>query len=392
VGRSRQLAAGTVLGLVLGGLGGPAWAGSGASLPRRIGRPAVLTSTVAESPPGPVAVAFSGAGERMAVVGAATDTYRWVAGGRAGLTAQLSPDGRRLAGTRGIVDLGTGKTRAYPVAGVPQAWSPDGTRLALITAAAHLVLLDVAAGRVTPLADLDPARRLDGWAVAFAPDGSRLAFQSGDAIVTVGPDGTAVSRFAVPHGAWLAGKGAWTPDGTGLLIASRAACRCGTGYPVRWTLQPVDAGSGEDAGAAMSFAGLYAVRALGWVAADRLAVAAYTAADGTTGLPPRPDLAGVGSVRLLRVETGSSATVLLSGEDAGARTLDVPDQLLAAGTTRPGAVPFWTRAHVIGEAVVAAVVLAIAAVLVVLLLRRRRAVKAARRQAQVVKAGQPPEQ
>ena len=373
MGRSRRhLAAATVLGLVFAGSGGAAWAGPGASLPRRIGRPAVLTSTVAESPPGAVAVAFSGAGERMAVVGAATDSYRWVAGGRAGLTAQLSPDGRRLAAAAGIVDLSSGATQPYPVAGVPQAWSPDGTRLALITAAAKLVLLDVAAGRVTPVADLDPARRLDGWAVAFAPDGSRLAYQTGDAIVTVGPDGAAVSRFAVPDGGWLAGKGAWTPDGTGLLIASRASCRCGTGYPVRWTLQPVDAGSGADAGPAMTFAGLYAVRALGWVAADRLAVAAYTAAEGTTGLPDRPDLAGVGSVRLLRVETGSSATVLLSGDEAGARTLDVPDQVLASGATRPGDVPFWTRGHVIGEAVVAAVVLVIGAVLVVLLFRRRR--------------------
>jgi hypothetical protein len=366
------VAAATVVSLVLVGPGIPARAGSGATLPRRIGRPAVLTSTVAKSPPGPVAVAFGGAGERMVVVGAATDSYRWVTGGRAGLTAQLSPDGRRLAAGTGIVDLTTGRTRPYPVAGTPQAWSPDGSRLALITAGAHLVLLDVAAGRVTPVADLDPARRLDGWAVAFAPDGSRLAFQTGDTIVTVGPDGAAVSRFPVPAGAWLAGKGAWTPDGTGLLIAAGAPCRCGTGYPVRWTLRPVDAGSGLDAGPAMSFAGVYAVRALGWAASGRLAVAAYTAAEGTTGLPPRPDPAGVGSVRLLRVETGSSATVLLSGDEAGARSLDVPDQVLASGATRPGHAPFWTRDHVIGEAVAAALVLLLGAGAAGWLLRRRR--------------------
>ncbi|MGX6603373.1 hypothetical protein ACWKSP_14710 [Micromonosporaceae bacterium Da 78-11] len=382
MGYSRYPAAGTALGLVLGlvlvGLGGPVRAAPGASLPRRIGQPALLTRTVAKSPPGPAAVVFSGGTERIAVVGAAADTYRWLPGGRAGLTAQLSPDGHHLAVAAGIVDLTTGRTRPYPVAGVPQAWSPDGTRLALVTAKPELLMLDVATGRAAPVADLDPSRRVDGWTVAFAPDGSRLAYQSGRSIVTVGPDGHAVSQFEVPAGASLAGKGAWTPDGTGLLVAAGAPCDCGDGYRVRWTVRRLDAGSGAEAGPSMSFAGLYAVRALGWVTADRPAVAAYYARDGVGQHRPvdRPDLDDVGSVRLLRVESDSSATVLLAGGGPDARSVDVPDQLLASGATRPGSPPFWTRGHLLAQGAVIVVALLTVAVAAVLLIRRRRRVSA----------------
>ena len=77
------------------------------------------------------------------LVGRTSDTYRLMyRSGPAGMAAVLSPDGARLASPEGITDLATGALTPYPEQWrdlepdiAAQAWSPDGTRLAVLTGA-----------------------------------------------------------------------------------------------------------------------------------------------------------------------------------------------------------------------------------------------------------------
>ncbi|WP_432971560.1 TolB family protein [Dactylosporangium sp. CA-233914] len=390
------------------------------SLPARIGAPLWGTPPVTDERLGPASVAFGSGtwwwGESKgvtAVVGAGTDDYGIVENDDflyAGEQAVLSPDGGRLAGSGRVTDLRTGAVtrlpdlRADPL--VPQAWSPDGRWLAVIAYATHrqqadgtgvlmasaagLHLVAPASGEHRKIGDLLPQGVTDGWTVAFAHDGRRLAYQSGQEITVTDLDGKVLSRFTAPAGARLAGKGAWTPDDRGLTLVSQRRCCQGEQYGSRWQLTvvaPAD-GSARTAPVLPELAGLVAVRLLGWSPSGEAVVAALYPEAGTAVLDFSTNQDTLASVhtRLTAYEWVSAARVLaVPASPTGATrvlvqgpdvlSIDVADDAIAGGRERPGHPPSGLGPNtriVLGVAATGAlVVLGGIVALGVLLLRRR---------------------
>ncbi|MBV1853630.1 hypothetical protein [Catellatospora tritici] len=245
--------AATVLGPGL--TGGAVQPASGTpGLPDQIAGYSPLTGRVSDSPPGRALMLYGyGNGElfhtyQTLVLGADGDVYRQLdAAPDTSGSWLLAPDGRtvvladasRKSSSVRVVDLSTGRVASVPLGrtgGVfPLALSPDGQTLAYgivdtpqldqdlaqsvgnaITfyGSEHgtLVLLNLRTGQST-VADVSPAA-----AVAFAPDGGRLAVQSRLETWLVGLDGHRIEQVRVPQGYGLTQHNAWSPDGTMLAL------------------------------------------------------------------------------------------------------------------------------------------------------------------------------
>ncbi|WP_434742734.1 hypothetical protein [Micromonospora sp. SH-82] len=308
----------------------------------------------------------------VAVVAAGSDEYRLVSSGwpvRAGEEALLSPDGRVVALPNQLVEAATGRTRSLPeVEGteetIPAAWSPQGTLLAVVgvdgghvagadgvevyrVRRAVLSVLEVASGRLTRVADLEPDNLAFGWLVAFAPDGRTLAYQSGETIVVASVEGHTRHRLTVPAGTRLAGKGAWTPDGTGLTLVGQRQCCTGDAYPARWQLTLVSPTTGA---AVPGFTlpeqeGLVALRLLGWAPDGAAVVARYRPEPGATVAGfDSPDGITNGEwtaydTDVAALDPQGTARTLLTGEDQAVHGVDLADQAIASGLTHPGTLP-----------------------------------------------------
>ena len=104
------------------------------------------------------------------------------------------------------------------------AWSPDSTRLALVTlpvvpdSSGPISVLDVATGNEAPLPGMIPEGVMRS--VAWSPDGQRLAY-AGTSFTTYISDATTGRRLGVlqghSYGVWSV---AWSPDGARLASAS----------------------------------------------------------------------------------------------------------------------------------------------------------------------------
>jgi hypothetical protein len=374
-----------------GGSAVPPVPGAG-SLPAVVAAPQPWTPDATKAPIGAASVLYSSdswliddSDWFLGLVGRDADDYRLAElPGVAGMSSVLSPDGARLAFEEGVVDLATGRETAFPESWgsnwtAPQAWSPDGTTLAVLTGPVdgpdiHLRTLDVSSGAITEIARLSARSAPPGWTAAFSPDGAWLAFHNNDVVRVHALAGGADFDLPLPPGARLAGKGAWTRDGRGLLVVSGEPCRCAD-HPVSWTITTISASGGTPAGPSYRRDGAYAVRVLGWWPSGRPVVAEYAAARNTGPAPLTYDsdwtglrnLAAVGSVRL--IELGTSR-VLMAGDDrlfgGAAESVDVPDTILAAGRLRPGDPPAF------GMDTVLVAVLALAAVSVLILLAAAR--------------------
>jgi hypothetical protein len=359
--------------LVLASLpGGPvAWvdvpAASPAALPDRVGLPVIGTLHVTDRPRlGPAAVLFSGQarglgtdGDIIAVVGAGADRYRVFptgVGAPAGAQVLLSPDGRRIAYPAsdpdsprlGIVDLVSGRTRRLPsavpgsVLTTPLGWSPDGRRIVVRDAQpvdaqrsgyeSVLSIVDLDSGRWTRLGTGDS---YDGFTVAFAPDGTRLAYQVGDRITVADLNGRRRSEFDPARGTTLAGKGAWTPDGASLTVVAQQGDS--------WVLRYVDpvTGAGRPGPGTPAVSGVTAIRLLGWrpdhsalVVAYQPETAAPTRFDGQLGLDQRTAYGNVHSVRVLSLAPGASAPITVLTAPEQVLAIDVADNVIASGHVR----------------------------------------------------------
>ncbi len=380
----------------------PAPASTEPSLPARIGAPPVGT----DRPHGPASVAFGSdtwwggtSAEVTAVVGAGRDDYGVVANHAAlyaGEQALLSPDGARLAGEGRITDLRTGAVTELPDLGpgtrTPQAWSADGTWLAVIAYRVHegtndftgatLHLVDTVTGGHRQVAELNPHGAADGWNVAFAHHATRWAYQSANDIVVADLNGDRLARFTVPAGTRLAGKGAWTGDDQAVTLIGRDGSNWRLSY-ARW-----HDGAAVTGPALPELGGLAAVRLLGWSPTGEAVVAAlYPKAgapvhDFTLDQDILPSAHTrltayqyVDAVRILAVRPGpdSGARVLVQGP--GVYSLDAADNAIAGGLERPGDPPpapkpvSDTTVTVVRGAVV---LLAAFAVFAAIQLRRRR--------------------
>ena len=368
----------TVLGVALIALIAlPAAAGTGAaagmagerepaalSLPDRIGVPWPWNPTVDEAPVQPAALIFSGSrfplstidDDTNVVITAGNDSYRMLPlSGPAvpGADVLLAPDGTKVAfratGSSpgiGVLDLRTGRRALLPSPnpdtspnpGIEYldllAWSPDGSRVAVSRSdedREELGLMDTASGRYQRLAEVT-VNNGSPHGVAFTPDGGRLTYQDQLTVVTVRLDGTRESSFPVGADTYLAGKGAWRPDGTALALSVKT----GTGWNLR-LVDPADGDALPDQGHP-TVKGVTTLRLLGWQHRTvPIAVAYLPEADVPDRLGPKDVTFEryVRSLEILRLPAGADPEVLLS-TPAQVLSLDVADQVITAGAVRAG--------------------------------------------------------
>ncbi|WP_406062229.1 hypothetical protein [Micromonospora sp. NBC_00860] len=358
-------------------------AAADAALPDRLGLPPIGTLHVTDRPRlGSASVVFTGPAPRLrgwnntsivGLVGADSDNYRIMrVGGEAaaGETVHLSPDGQHVARPDGeedepgvdVVDLGTGRTRHLrssvtdTVASTPVGWSADGSSLvvrdevpvafdgATYTSVLSIVPLD--GGRWTALASGAQEARF-GSTVAAAP--GRLAYQYGRTVTVADAQGRELSSFPLPDESWLAGKGAWSPDGATLTLATR---RADTG---EWTLRQVDPRTGRDGKALRlpAVTGAVSVRLLGWAPDGSALVAAHQQDPDAPERPleeqtgPPATAEQVSSVRVLALTPGATAPRTVLTAPAQVNAVDIADQVIRGGRVRdaepPGGVGgrFW---------------------------------------------------
>ncbi|HEX2772009.1 MAG TPA: hypothetical protein VHN18_06215 [Micromonosporaceae bacterium] len=377
--------------------------GSGA-LPDRIATPPVGTLRVTDPfPIGSAALLFGGMGrdDTVGVVDADSDRYRVLHAGAlapAGGVVLLSPDGARLAYPSSgftrprvdIVDLTDGSVQK--VAAVadgslqtsPLGWSPDGRRLVVIDRVPAnpersayrevLSLVEPGTGTTVHLATAgDNVSVVPGYAVAFAPDNQKLAFQVEDTVTITDLAGTPRRTFHLPADEVLAGKGAWTPDSRALTMAKRQGDR--------WTLATIDPATGARADLGVPPVSgcswrmprpdgcVTAIRLLGWGPDGAAFVVAYQPDPATSidfadpmEIDQRIAYGHVRTVRLLSLRPGAAAPITRMTAPDDVLAVDVADGVIGAGLTRVADPPdrrgprFWFWLVVVAAGAVAAAV------------------------------------
>lgn len=352
------------------------------AVPASLDLPWHWQATVQADPPGQAAILYGGdalrgidffdAEGKLAVVGRTGATrlllYAGVDDITAGEDVHLSPDGRRVAqaflpdsGTSAdgmiITDLETGRSVTVPGSAgpgccTPVAWAPDGNSLlatqsgdltwidGLGMADQRFVLLDLATGTSTVLGDYQPGHYVRmASRGAFAPDGAHLVLTEGSTVRLVDRSGaTRWSRDLGPR-RYLAGVGAFTPDGQRIVTVTLDGCLqdCDEAALAdrTWRFTYLDATTGADTtGPELAPVTGMAVRALGWIQDRELAVLRYQPARGTEKRAAEGwDDTGwweTGHITLLGLGPGLTTRTVLEPPD-GVLTLDVPADLLAAG-------------------------------------------------------------
>ncbi|MFF5176835.1 TolB family protein [Micromonospora sp. NPDC000316] len=364
-------------------------ASTDAALPDRIALPPIGTLHATDRPRlGPASVIFSGQAPRLqgwdedgivGVVSADSDRYRIFSMGYeapVGEKVILSPDGRYIARPGGppddprvdIIDLvAGGHTRrldskvADSVGTTPLAWSPDGKQLVVEDSvptspegASYRQVLSIVTldgERWTWLTD-EAQQAIFGSPVAFAPGGSRLAYQVGRTVTVADPDGRKESSFLLPAESWLAGKGAWTTDGALTLVTRKA----GTSD---WSLRSVDPTTGRDTGPLPlpGVSGVTAIRLLGWGPGGSALVVAYQPEplspdrfDQPLEMDQRTAYPNVRRVRVLALTPDATAPRTMMTAPEQILAVDVADNVIHSGRTRDASPPdgvgarfwFWT--------------------------------------------------
>lgn len=339
-------------------------------LPDRLDAP-LWAKPLAENPPGRASMVFGGSRTEFVGFG---DISRFGSVGPAGYRMSghwwdsdeihlgeeilLSPDGTQVVWAETslrIVDLATGRSRQVPLPYPGQrwawyaegphfsdvlAWSPDGRWLAMAEVDHHLQwtglsIVDVQTGDYRRLASVD-GELVPGFGAAFSPDGQRIAYQGGNQLSIVDINGTPVSSRTLQPGALLAGKGAWTPDGSAIAIAVPAHC-C---VPVNtdWNLRFIAAGTGESAAdrGLPTIKGATAVRLLGWSSPTRPVLIAFRPELFLDRYPDldRTSFGNVQRVEIVALEPGETPALLLTSPDQ-VLSIDVAAQAIAGGAIVP---------------------------------------------------------
>lgn len=275
----------------------------------------------------------------------------------------LSADGTQLAWLEKslrIVDFATGQSRYLPLpnpgrfgtAGKKSseilAWSPDGRWIAVAEVTfppseskpvpdwVSLNLIDVKTGEYRRLASVT-GKLVRGHGLAFSADGQRIAYQGDNRLFVIDLNGNPITSSALDPGAILAGKGAWTPDGSAIAVA--VPKRCCTPVTTDWALRFITADTGQPAANRNLPAvnGATAVRLLGWSASTRAVLVAFRPERGPMDREPSDDRTSFGNVRgidLLSLEPGKQPEVLFKSPGQ-VLTIDIADQAIASGVIVP---------------------------------------------------------
>lgn len=295
-------------------------------LPDRLDAPGYLTPTAVRSPRGPVALLevgsrgpYLGFDDSIAAGLVGPGGYRMSARVgydqfHAGEDMLLAPQGDRLvfpalhwsapAFPMEIQDLRTGRKHdvRLPVTDTAGsavtagewyvlAWTPDGTSLVVGRYSGYdatgapavngsgevgvLTLRGQSSGAYRRVA-ASQGSLVPGFAVAVSPDGSLLAFQQGRDLLVYGvADAAMRTSTTLRAGALLAGKGAWTPDGSAVAIAVPSPVAADR--PAEWRIQLLDAVTGavRTAQPFPPVTDAIAVRAQGWSPDGALLAVAY---------------------------------------------------------------------------------------------------------------------
>lgn len=331
-----------------------------AGVPDRLDDPRSRVPTVTARPPGPVAAAYTGEKYasltgRLGVVLSGPAGYRVTdrverGAARPGESVLLSPAGDRLAyldSDSGVVvlDLTTGRRATVPGSDrrmEPLAWSPDNRTLAVATAPEPgadgrkmwrgLGLLDTGAGGFRTVAG--PAGwYTPGFAVAFAPDGAKLAYQNDTRIVVVGVDGAGVAELVVSDGGLLAGKGAFTPDGASVAVSVGSGC-CLRHLAI-YRLVPPTEGAPEPRRTA-EVGDTSALRVQGWTPDGRAVAVAFRPLSYYEDSPYKsgPPSVQTRADRVRRVEVvtvGADFGSILLASSSHVQALDLAERTVATG-------------------------------------------------------------
>lgn len=342
-------------------------------LPDKIQVPVWAESATAD-PFGRASVAFGGPGDgfvglseysRIAVVG--PTSYRrtghwWDSDSvHIGEEVLLSPDGTQLALVQEslrIVDFSTGRSRYLQLPFMGRrwtwtedsrhfadvlAWSPDGRSLAIVEGINSypvrwkaLGIIDVQSGAYRRLAPGD-GELVRGFAAAFSPDSQRIAYQSGDRISIVDVNANAISSASLPPGALLAGKGAWTPDGSSIAVT--VPQQCCTPLATDWTIRYFAADTGEAASGPTfsTITDAMAVRFLGWATPSRAVIVAFRPGNQDPGYIYSADRTFVWNLRrldILAIEPGRQASRIID-TPSDVLAIDIADEAITSGVTVP---------------------------------------------------------
>lgn len=376
------------------------------------------SNSVTDDPPGRAAVVFGGQGfefigltdiSRVFFIGPTgfRVTGHWWGTDEIhlGEVAHLSPDGTKLAWAEEslrIVDLGTGKSRYLPLPYpgnygtlgqmLPNrtevlAWSPDGQSIAIAETFesysepptwgwSGLGIIDLQTGDYRRLTTVDGKINI-GWAAAFSPDGQRIAYQNDDRLSVIDLNGKTISATALKPGEHLAGKGAWTPDGSSIAVAVPQRCCF---LATNWTIRYLDPNTGQP-GSGPEFntiTNTTAIRLLGWASPTRAVIVAFPPDPDTPAGGVLPDQRtsywNVDRVDLLALEPGKPAETILRSPDS-ILTIDVAEQAIASGAIvpappRPGPSPRLITTIAVINAVAYASITSIS-IIVLLAVRRR---------------------
>lgn len=337
------------------------------SLPAQIGAPHGAPEAEG-NPMGPASVLYGGQGwgnllrafvfgpdTDFGLIGASDDVYRTIDFGadvaEPGRDFLLSPDGGLAAQPAemtfkripSILDLRTGRVRLLDMfsradRAYPQAWSPDGRTLAMWVTASEthlaLELVDLQTGqrRRIPTVEVELFRLpRPAFAMAFSPDGARIAYQLGEQVTILDNDLNTLAQFKLPHEVVLAGKGAWTPDGAAIVTVE--------GSGTQWRLLARNVADGTPTGQAgwELSEPLLGLRLLGWNPSREPVIAAFTDTHPRHWIQPTasPQPAIPAFVRVLALTPdGPRALITPEGEIF---SIDVADHAIASGLTRPGA-------------------------------------------------------
>ncbi|MDG4786863.1 hypothetical protein O7626_13140 [Micromonospora sp. WMMD1102] len=410
----------------------------GPAVPARLSLPWMWQATVQMDPPGPASVLFGGdsiglrgtdifdSEGKLAVVGRDGDYRMLLYAGwdsvAAGENALLSPDGTRVAqsflegsgfeadGGVTIVDLTTGRSTQYGVGQgleccAPVAWAPDGSsllvavsgsdevvdeRTGMVRRPERLALLDLATDTLLPLRDFTPAQAIrTASRAAFAPDGQTIAVTEGETVRLVERSGRVRWSAELGDRTYLAGVGAFSPDGTRIATVTLDGCldECDEAALAarRWSVGLLDAATGRPLpGPGFPVVTGSAVRALGWAGGRDLVVLRYEPEYGVQKTRDREwndtGWYETGHVTLLALAPDGSIRTLIDPPD-DVLTMDVAQDLLTAdrfGGPSSTAAMFPARDIIWVAAVPAAclaVVIGLVTLAVVRAIRRRRRVR-----------------